>query len=729
MSQGDKIVPLRVQGLAKPASDTSSAGISSIKRRLDATGLDDEPSTRALTPPSIKQKIQLALNETSRITGGMGDTTSWAHRSLATYKHELPYLREDYNRMNFSVNFDKLVGIVLGDCFQTARETFRRHIEHESNAVSILRGHAQTYTEAKGEPSLYDPFRDFANELFGFAGLPFCFLNTSPGPRPNDRPDKSNPQRKPDIVMVHKDHLTPGEDLTTIDIRAFPWSKVVLCIEFKYNKEKMGQKGPPGTTQTKSRSRKPKFQTGVKLDTKDDRRSSRSATHVDSMRSEKGKSRTGDSPQMQEQLAAYAIEMFSARGVRRHVLGLYIDSLSVEFWYYDRSAGYGSLPCPFGDRWESLAILLLAIGSASASQLGFEPNIKPPCDAKLGLSSSILVKAAGARIEVNGKEYVVENEQLGRARSLTGRGTAVFKVKESVVNTMQASGTGSASEGLVVKLSWQLKDRRSEADVLELLRKKGIPSVPEIVSSEELARMQHGTHGRVQEILNLDVDRDDRIYRAIVMKPFLVHLTTIADWTTFFELFKGLINVHRSIYTGADILHRDINPENLMVKMEADGKHVPFLIDYDFAVSVPSANDTPDGVPLADDAPDDRILTHRTMATPFLALELLSEQPPTALYRHDLESFLYCLWWISVSYCEGIQIRTDQLLGWCTGSWRSIRYFKNGHMNVRAVDESVFTTNMIVRQERVKGDAAPFEWESAGGIITWETFQSCLSPH
>ena len=145
------------------------------------------------------------------------------------------------------------------------------------------------------------------------------------------------------------------------------------------------------------------------------------ATYTTSMRTTKP-DLIGDKPRDQEQLAGYAIEMFSARGVRRHVLGLFIDSLSVEFWYYNRSAGYGSVPQSFGENWESLAILLLAIGNASAEDLGFQPHIMPPRNVESGLGSSMLTSSDGARIMVDGEEYEVQGEKLGKLRSLTGRG-------------------------------------------------------------------------------------------------------------------------------------------------------------------------------------------------------------------------------------------------------------------------------------------------------------------
>src|SRR5260221_9913294 len=140
--------------------------------------------------------------------------------------------------------------------------------------------------------------------------------------------------------------------------------------------------------------------------------------------------------------------------------------------------------------------------------------------------------------------------------------------------------------------------------------------------------------------------------------------------------------VHREVYTEAKILHRDINPENLMVKVEASGRYVPFLIDFDFAKDVDR------------DDSEVQIKAHRTMATPFLVMDLLADPPPTALYRHDLESFCWCLWWNAVSYLDGKQIATDELQGWYDGGWRRIRPYKDGSMKGDAVGSTPLTENM-----------------------------------
>ena len=137
-----------------------------------------------------------------------------------------------------------------------------------------------------------------------------------------------------------------------------------------------------------------------------------------------------------------------------------------------------------------------------------------------------------------------------KAVILSYAGTAVFQVKVEADGKKKAPD--SATGDLVIKLSWQLKDRRSEVEILKHLHRNGISSVPYVVASEdltgmrpdedELKRMTPELHGKIQGIIGSDIGADHRIYRAIVMKPFLVHLTTIAEWTTFYDAFKGLID-------------------------------------------------------------------------------------------------------------------------------------------------------------------------------------------
>ncbi len=288
--------------------------------------------------------------------------------------------------------------------------------------------------------------------------------------------------------------------------------------------------------------------------------------------------------------------------------------------------------------------------------------------------------------------------------------------------------------------------------------------MPELVASEDLTEMQNEMHGDIQEILRTSLPRttDNRIYRAIVLKPYLIPLVEIPDFEVFYRMFKRLVDgglrkleeipkaniiaylsVHYDVYRRGKVLHRDINPQNLMIKCEKSGTYSLFLIDFDFAIQ-------------SDQNGLNWIRTHRTMSTPFLAGELLTENAVPARYRHDLEAFFWTFWWISVTYRDGKQIKTKALEGWSRGKGMDIYYQKAGMISRRPDWKSVPTTRNMegakpiltllaklfrkvyrsltnkdyISLSDIEGanseEKTAYDDETAGGILTYESFRSCL---
>lgn len=87
--------------------------------------------------------------------------------------------------------------------------------------------------------------------------------------------------------------------------------------------------------------------------------------------------------------------------------------------------------------------------------------------------------------------------------------------------------------------------------------------------------------------------------------------------------------------------------------VKADDPSYGVLIDFDSAAYVGES-------PI-----EKNNLGHHTMSLAFVARDLLDDFPKSNHeYRHDLESFFYSLWWIAISYRDGLQIKTDILNGW-----------------------------------------------------------------
>ncbi|KAG2073378.1 hypothetical protein BDR04DRAFT_1229932 [Suillus decipiens] len=119
-----------------------------------------------------------------------------------------------------------------------------------------------------------------------------------------------------------------------------------------------------------------------------------------------------------------------------------------------------------------------------------------------------------------------------------------------------------------------------------------------------------------------------------------------------FDVWYQCILSHVTLWKQG-VFHRDVCPDNLMWYWK-DGKRVGVLNDYDLSS-------------LADDpAPRGN---GRTCARPFMALELLSPQGRRSdakhLYRHDLESFMWCFAWICLRYENGTLL-PGRLNDWTT---------------------------------------------------------------
>ena len=105
---------------------------------------------------------------------------------------------------------------------------------------------------------------------------------------------------------------------------------------------------------------------------------------------------------------------------------------------------------------------------------------------------------------------------------------------------------------------------------------------------------------------------------------------------------------HRWLFEHAGILHRDINLDSMMLRREGHNVY-GVLNDMDLAVSV--------GVTSASSK-------QRTGTKPFMAIDLLRPDPPVHIYRHDLESMLYVLVWITSRFNNGEEITEPPLQEW-----------------------------------------------------------------
>ncbi|KAF8344058.1 uncharacterized protein EI90DRAFT_41219 [Cantharellus anzutake] len=175
---------------------------------------------------------------------------------------------------------------------------------------------------------------------------------------------------------------------------------------------------------------------------------------------------------------------------------------------------------------------------------------------------------------------------------------------------------------------------------------------------------------------------------------------------------------------------------------DGKGQYKAYLIDFDFAIEAGARE--PGFSP-----------THRTVITPFLALELTteSEHRPRALYRHDLESFFWTYWWIAIYYGGDFRRplkrrrlsssrRKDDFVDWYVGTFGAIRRRKAAflddpysihlspgmeslHPNIQKLRELFNDANDCLRRQR-RNPRPDFDQETIDGLITYEGIRALL---
>ncbi|TFY56338.1 hypothetical protein EVG20_g8966 [Dentipellis fragilis] len=145
----------------------------------------------------------------------------------------------------------------------------------------------------------------------------------------------------------------------------------------------------------------------------------------------------------------------------------------------------------------------------------------------------------------------------------------------------------------------------------------------------------------------------------------------------------------------------------------------------------------------------------RTGTPPFMAIDLLTDDPPPHLYRHDLESFLYILVWAVVHYESNGQERPRNsiLENWTTGDLVDIQSQKMAYLSLAhafsaimgaitpafkpKLSQWISPLHLMFHQYKKTQEAknvavllgrVPEGWdeETAGGTISYEHFMKAL---
>ncbi|KAJ7882819.1 hypothetical protein B0H14DRAFT_1458935 [Mycena olivaceomarginata] len=676
---------------------------------------------RPKTPPS--KHLRSPAHSTPSNPGSGGNVTSAQSHKQEDYA---PYLKEDVANEIF-ISVDDF----LRDILRVPNDwTDKRKISETPDFKTKL---ANYLADVEEETALYYPFVTLANDCLDKLGVGYKTLQFCRNDPVIVRGSKGG--RKPDVVNVGAEGLYDGKydplcfgDRIGVDdmsvtgpATAFHWRELLSFWEFKLADDKAKVAADEDTAQKAKKGKKvvsaePKevirpddtAKVAVDMDTaqkakkgkkKVDSTEPREATRTSLPRTGKAISKTqtpasgSGSGQMRAsdtslappsskkskltkedprlQCASYALEMLSNGGLRSHVISVLVSRNSLELLYYDRSLVVRSRPLHFAEDTATFISILWGFGSLTRPQRGLVPKklLEEPKTAVF--SDDWKQMYTNHVLNLNGWTLKLE-DVIFRAHGIIGRGTVV--VRSEVITCPRPDLKGKT---VVVKWSWVPKTRTSEPTIVHAAlqqavqnRPKMVHHIPNIYYYEEFA-------DEIPVFLKSRPEYEDRVLRIIVQEELHV-ITTLTDAAELAQVFKEIFECYRWLFETVKIIHRDISLSNLMFK-RMDGRLYGVLNDLDLAIQY-------DEVRLSTSK-------QRTGTKPYMARDLLVANPPKHLYRHDLESFLYVLAFLT---CDNSSL----------AKWESL-----GMEQLRKE-----------KHEALTGDGFPPQQPSFQGFLVWITY-------
>lgn len=234
-------------------------------------------------------------------------------------------------------------------------------------------------------------------------------------------------------------------------------------------------------------------------------------------------------------LAHYALEMMSATGNRRHVLGVAARDFHTFLCYFDRAGSICSTPIHFIDDEIHFIAAFIALSICTSTRLGFEPCIEPP-----PLSGKPATSIEGCHIEVEGRRFILDRV-VHSATTLVGRGTAVYAARPGGMSWFEEdihpSFDRDMPDVVIVKLSWQVTSRPLEDELFRWAADKGVDGVAKLYYSCVVDKLSDCLRGNLVP----PDEYEDRELRIQVIGPLSTPLYRTPNLEQFKFAFISLV--------------------------------------------------------------------------------------------------------------------------------------------------------------------------------------------
>ncbi|KAI5117541.1 hypothetical protein M0805_004370 [Coniferiporia weirii] len=406
---------------------------------------------------------------------------------------------------------------------------------------------------------------------------------------------------------------------------------------------------------------------------------------------------SGRDPDLCEQSLRYAIEQHSYSQDLRHIYNALVADGKMRACYYDRTGIVRtSQPLDFVNDLLGFAFLLKRMKDTSEGEHSILEQMTEDVDgigdaAEVGSSAPTAKSSTGLDVaqedvapksvdpilrfslRMKGQTFrFIRRLAYQRPQGLVGRATDVIEAKlisiEGDAAVTRKIGIGSI---VAVKMSWALKSRISEVDIIAEGRKK----LRELDEDAKFRR-ENNTEGKLEDCLPVIYDSEDeddleakgsfrqrlniltgvesRVRRMIVFE-LLRPIYMLDNLWEFKKCFRGIFQGLHFLWISG-IMHRDISIENLMYRCV--GSNVCGVLNgWD---------------------QESRLNGSKTQTpSPFMARDFLTDKPEEYYERFDWESLLYALIW-TVCHCgvDDYVVRDDTLGEWLKHDINDLRAYK-----------------------------------------------------
>ncbi|KAI5924800.1 hypothetical protein F4810DRAFT_663412 [Camillea tinctor] len=357
-------------------------------------------------------------------------------------------------------------------------------------------------------------------------------------------------------------------------------------------------------------------------------------------------------------IGQYVRGVFAAQDTRHFVLAFTLCGSFMRVWEFDRLGGIASMQFDINENGLQFVSTILSFLWIDEKGLGFDPTFIP-----FNGKRCIEITRDGM------PERIVIDRVIGRVPCIAGRATTCWK----------AHPEGDPSTRLVIKDSWQDPERDVEGELLCDVTEKGVCNVARYYYHETIYvdgnvdDVQHGirkgldlakasnyhlhdfdtrsisqisqgsatSQKRSRSKSPTKVDpayhsaARNRVHRRVIVRDYGKNIYKASTPIALLAALENCIQGHESLLRKANILHRDISVNNLMINEDSSNPSWPgFLVDLDLAIY--EQRERASGA------------KGKTGTRAFMAIGVLRGKQHS--FMHDLESFFWVLFWICIHY-------------------------------------------------------------------------------